>query len=79
MILRVRFQGTFQIHSRPRPHAGNDDVVGKSPGDGLDFYAPDYNSPFFFLPFTSVTVAEDTIDAVATDSSAWGQVKALYP
>ena len=33
-------------------------------GDGLDFDAPDYNSPFFFVPFASVTVGEDTIDCI---------------
>ncbi len=90
------------------------DFVVSPPGDGLDFDAPDYNSPFVFLPFTTVTVNEDTIDAVdgfvppgnfhvfgftidvpngiteftvrqwptiepvATWSSAWSQVKALF-
>ena len=33
------------------------------PGDGLDFDAPAFNSPFSFPPFTSVVVAEDDIDA----------------
>jgi hypothetical protein len=34
------------------------------PGDGLDFDAPDLDSPYVFAPFTSVTVGEDTLDAV---------------
>jgi hypothetical protein len=38
--------------------------VVSPPGDGLDFDAPDYNSPFFFVPFGTVTVGEDTIDCV---------------
>ena len=34
------------------------------PGDGLDFDAPDLNSPYDFGPFVSLTIGEDTIDAV---------------
>ncbi len=34
------------------------------PGDGLDFDAPDQNSPYSFGPFTTLTITEDTIDAV---------------
>jgi hypothetical protein len=33
------------------------------PGDGLDFDAPDYDSPFSFAPFTTVVVGEDDVDA----------------
>ncbi|MDJ0786792.1 MAG: hypothetical protein QNK05_08275 [Myxococcota bacterium] len=33
-------------------------------GDGLDFDAPDFDSPTAFAPFTSVTFGEDTIDAI---------------
>ena len=36
--------------------------VQSGPGDGLDFDAPDLNSPASFAPFTTVTVLEDTID-----------------
>jgi hypothetical protein len=32
-------------------------------GDGLDFDAPAYDSPFSFPPFSTVVVAEDGIDA----------------
>jgi hypothetical protein len=38
--------------------------VRSGPGDGLDFDAPDYNSPYDFSPFATLTIAEDTIDAV---------------
>jgi len=37
--------------------------VPSGPGDGLDFDAPDFDSPYDFGPFTSLTIAEDTIDA----------------
>ena len=40
------------------------DFVLSGPGDGLDFDAPDQNSPYAFLPFTTLTIGEDTIDAV---------------
>lgn len=33
-------------------------------GDGLDFDAPAYDSPVSLLPFTTLTVTEDGIDAV---------------
>lgn len=33
------------------------------PGDGLDFDAPDVDSPMQFSPFTTVVIGEDTIDA----------------
>jgi hypothetical protein len=39
------------------------DFVPSPSGDGLDFDAPDYNSPFSFAPFTTVDVFEDDIDA----------------
>ena len=38
--------------------------VPSAPGDGLDFDAPDYNSPVVFAPFTTLIVNEDTIDAM---------------
>lgn len=38
--------------------------VPSGPGDGLDFDAPDENSPYDFFPFTTLTIGEDTIDAV---------------
>jgi len=38
--------------------------VQSSPGDGLDFDAPDEDSLYDFGPFTSLTIGEDTIDAV---------------
>ncbi|MFH1845063.1 MAG: hypothetical protein ABIF77_17890, partial [bacterium] len=38
--------------------------VASTTGDGLDFDAPDQNSPYVFAPFTTVTINEDTIDAV---------------
>ena len=38
--------------------------VPSGPGDGLDFDAPDQNSPYIFAPFTTLTIGEDTIDAV---------------
>lgn len=37
--------------------------VPSGPGDGLDFDAPDYNSPVSFGPFSTIDVTEDTIDA----------------
>lgn len=39
------------------------DFVPSPAGDGLDFDAPDYNSPFSFAPFSTVDVFEDDIDA----------------
>lgn len=38
------------------------DFVISPPGDGLDFDAPDENSPYDFPPFATVVVGEDTID-----------------
>lgn len=45
-----------------------DDFVPSPSGDGLDFDAPDYNSPFFFepyggAPFPDVIVNEDLVEA----------------
>jgi len=37
--------------------------VPSGSGDGLDFDAPDYDSPFDFSPFTTVTPGEDGVDA----------------
>ena len=37
--------------------------VPSGPGDGLDFDAPDYDSPFDFAPFTTVNPGEDGVDA----------------
>jgi len=39
------------------------DFVPSSPGDDLDFDAPDFNSPFSLNPFLTVDVFEDDIDA----------------
>jgi len=39
------------------------DFVPSPAGDGLDFDAPDYNSPALFAPFATVVVSEDDIDA----------------
>lgn len=88
--------------------------VESSLGDGLDFDAPDFNSPIDFTPFATVTLGEDVYNAVdglfssgafhvfsfsvdvpigiteftlrqipreasvATSTSTWSQVKALY-
>lgn len=38
--------------------------VPSTAGDGLDFDAPDTNSPYAFAPFATLTIGEDTIDAV---------------
>ncbi len=38
--------------------------VPSSPGDGLDFDSPDMNSTYDFGPFGSLSIGEDTIDAV---------------
>ncbi|NOY42977.1 MAG: hypothetical protein GXP26_14220 [Planctomycetes bacterium] len=38
------------------------DFVQSTPGDGLDFDAPDENSVYDFGPFTTMVIAEDTID-----------------
>jgi hypothetical protein len=38
--------------------------VQSVPGDGLDFDSPNLNSPFEFFPFTSLTITEDTVDAL---------------
>ena len=39
------------------------DFVLSDPGDGLDFDAPDFDSPQSIPPFTTVTVTEDEINA----------------